>query len=194
MELDPWYDAIAQFVDVRVGTEFTTNDGLNQLGIEQSRRERTHEMRVGAIFRFLGCERRRESGGKRRYVYSAPPKKTASRDADKQANADAEPKWDSGEESARPAAGERDQSTATVNAWQHDAARLDPSAAPCQGFFAGEWAQTCNIIKTFLASPHELRAARCGWSGAELAGVSRTSGAHDPNSLGVLICCSGGPP
>ena len=72
LELDPWYDQIAEFVECRSpGTEFTTAQILSDLDVPKARRERVHEMRVGNILRELGCERRRVrgTGGRRRYVY-----------------------------------------------------------------------------------------------------------------------------
>ncbi|MEK1886244.1 MAG: virulence-associated E family protein [Phyllobacterium sp.] len=73
LERDPWHDDIAMYVDSRVtGNQFTTADVLKLLDIPVARRERTHEMRVGAVLRLLGCTRRKQwnkESGKPRWVY-----------------------------------------------------------------------------------------------------------------------------
>ena len=64
LELDPWFDLITEYVMTRVsGTWFTPAEILKELGVDKSRRERAHEMRVGNVLRELGCERRRERRG-----------------------------------------------------------------------------------------------------------------------------------
>jgi putative DNA primase/helicase len=73
LALDPWHQQIADFVESRLDdAAFTTAEILDRLGVEESRRERSHEMRVGAVLREMRCERRRERhsvGGRRQYVY-----------------------------------------------------------------------------------------------------------------------------
>jgi predicted P-loop ATPase len=72
IELDPWHDQIAEFVECRSpGTEFTTAQILTDLDVPKARRERVHEMRVGNVLRELDCKRWRARGedGRRRYVY-----------------------------------------------------------------------------------------------------------------------------
>jgi hypothetical protein len=105
----------------------------------------------------------------------APSGEAASGPANEDASAAVQTERNGGVESARPAAGSAagepedstPQSAATVvDAWQHDAARLNPSAAPVQGFFLGEWSRTCGIIKAFLA-----RRTRCAPRNA--AGLAR---------------------
>jgi predicted P-loop ATPase len=72
LERDPWHDQIAEFIDTR-WAEFTTADILDSLGLDKSRRERAHEMRVGNVLRELGCERRRgRREGRLTYVYCRP--------------------------------------------------------------------------------------------------------------------------
>jgi predicted P-loop ATPase len=73
VELDPWHDQIAEFVNSRsAGAAFTTAQILTDLDVPKARRERVHEMRVGNVLRELGCKRWRARGddGRRRYVYS----------------------------------------------------------------------------------------------------------------------------
>jgi putative DNA primase/helicase len=75
VELDPWHDQIADFVNARsAGAPFTTAQILTDLGVPKARRERVHEMRVGNVLRELGCKRWRARGddGRRRYVYCRP--------------------------------------------------------------------------------------------------------------------------
>lgn len=68
---DPWHDGIAEFVKKTPrNATFTTAEVLTALGVPQDRRDRGHETRVGNVLRELDCIRRREGGGRRRYVYS----------------------------------------------------------------------------------------------------------------------------
>lgn len=74
LELDPWHEMIADYVAHRTtGSGFTTAQILSTLGVEQDRRDRSHEMRVGNVLRALGCDRRRaQKAGTRQYVYFRP--------------------------------------------------------------------------------------------------------------------------
>ena len=73
LELDPWYDQIADFLAASLpGAEVTIAQLLTKLGVEEGRRERAHEMRVGNVLRELGYVRRRGprvTGLPRRWVY-----------------------------------------------------------------------------------------------------------------------------
>jgi predicted P-loop ATPase len=83
LELDPWHDQIADFVELRAsGAEFTTAQILTDLDVPKARRERLHEMRVGNVLRELGCKRWRARGddGRRRYVYCRPERVTEDAD------------------------------------------------------------------------------------------------------------------
>jgi putative DNA primase/helicase len=67
---DPWHDRIAELVAAKSnGAEFTTAEILTELGVPQERRDRSHEMRVGAVLRELGCTRHRLRTGNQPYVY-----------------------------------------------------------------------------------------------------------------------------
>lgn len=74
---DPWHDKIADFVSTRLnGVWFTTAEVLGLLGIEEARRDRIHEMRVGAVLHRLQCERRKQRIGpnkKPRWAYRQKP-------------------------------------------------------------------------------------------------------------------------
>ncbi len=74
---DPWFDDIVRFVNSRLPDEWiTTADALKHLDIDVGRRDRGHEMRVGAMLRQLGCERKKrrdETTGKPRWSYRTPP-------------------------------------------------------------------------------------------------------------------------
>ncbi|MER9563500.1 virulence-associated E family protein [Mesorhizobium sp. M0571] len=76
VEGDPWHDKIADFVHTRFGGAwFTTADVLGHLNIDPGRRDRAHEMRVGAVLRRLQCERKKQRFGpdrKPRWVYCRP--------------------------------------------------------------------------------------------------------------------------
>ncbi len=55
------------------GIWFTTADLLSHLDIPLARRDRSHEMRVGAVLRQLGCERQKRwnaQSGKSQWGYS----------------------------------------------------------------------------------------------------------------------------
>ena len=73
LERDPWHDSIATFVERRTGGSwFTTADVLKHLNVPIERRERSHEMRVGAVLSLLGCERKKRwisEAGKSRWAY-----------------------------------------------------------------------------------------------------------------------------
>lgn len=75
LERDPWYEPIGYYTDSkRLGGWFTTGDVLSHLDIPVARRERTHEMRVGACLKLLGCERAKRwdaHEGKTRWMYRA---------------------------------------------------------------------------------------------------------------------------
>ncbi|TGQ51623.1 hypothetical protein EN836_22990 [Mesorhizobium sp. M1C.F.Ca.ET.193.01.1.1] len=74
---DPWHDKIADFINSRLnGVWFTTADVLTYLDIDPARRDRAHEMRVGAVLRRLKCERKKQRlpGIKKpRWAYRLPP-------------------------------------------------------------------------------------------------------------------------
>ncbi|WP_292474573.1 virulence-associated E family protein [Mesorhizobium sp.] len=74
---DPWHDQIADFVSTRRnGVWFTTAEVLSHVGIDGGRRDRAHEMRVGAVLRRLKCERKKRRGGpnkKPHWAYRLPP-------------------------------------------------------------------------------------------------------------------------
>ena len=54
LALDPWHQQIADFVKSKpVGAAFTTAEVLDRLGVDESHRERSHEMRVENVLREL---------------------------------------------------------------------------------------------------------------------------------------------
>jgi predicted P-loop ATPase len=79
LERDPWFEDVARFVDSRIpGGWITTADVFGHLDVDISRRDRSHEMRVGTILREIGCERqKRWVGGttKTRWAYRVPDEK-----------------------------------------------------------------------------------------------------------------------
>ena len=74
LERDPWHDEIEAWLSRRVDPWVTTADVLDFLQIEKARRDRAHEMRVGAVLHLLGCERRkRRIEGRSRWAYRYNP-------------------------------------------------------------------------------------------------------------------------
>jgi predicted P-loop ATPase len=81
---DPWFDDVARYVESRLPDDWiTTNEVLRHLDIKVSQRDRSHEMRVGAMLRQLRCERKKrrdDDTGKPRWCYRTPPARTHSED------------------------------------------------------------------------------------------------------------------
>ncbi len=77
LERDPWFDKVAGFVNSRLPDEWiTTASVLDLIDVKEDRRDRSHEMRVGAMLRQLGCKRKKrrdETTGKPRWSYRTPP-------------------------------------------------------------------------------------------------------------------------
>jgi predicted P-loop ATPase len=74
LQLDPWYEPIAKYIETR--SIVTMDEILGHLGLDQSRRDKSHEMRVGNVFRLLRWERKRKRGsdGQRHYYYEKSAK------------------------------------------------------------------------------------------------------------------------
>ena len=77
LERDPWFDKVASFVNSRLPDEWiTTASVLDLIDVKEDRRDRGHEMRVGAMLRQLGCKRKKrrdDTTGKPRWSYRTPP-------------------------------------------------------------------------------------------------------------------------
>lgn len=76
LERDPWFNDIAAYVERRTGgTWFTTGEVLEHLEMPVARRERNHEMRVAAVLRQLGCDRKKRwdpTINKSKWAFQAP--------------------------------------------------------------------------------------------------------------------------